>query len=325
MKINYIPANWHKIELWWDDIANVPVADALNVSDWNTLFDLPHLGYYGVGEFIAAAVEGNIVTLTYRGVVASVKANLFYDPDTETGNEHLLKVKDNGCFEAIGEASFFNCPNLNEVSFKKCVSTGVSSLANTPGLQTIDMPELNYGGDGSFSYCGATTITLQKLNYAGPGCFSGASATVYNLPIFLYAGDYCFSNCSVMEACNAPNLETAGEGCFSYCTGMTEFSYPHLVNIGSNCFSYCIAGSYDFPLLSSIGAYGLAYLISPTYINLPNWLTGGTQTPYNDTFNYVTSNTLTLRTNSYVLHTDATTMASIAYLQANNTVTIIEV
>ena len=32
------------LELTFDDIANVPVADASSVSDWNTFFDLPTNG-----------------------------------------------------------------------------------------------------------------------------------------------------------------------------------------------------------------------------------------------------------------------------------------
>jgi hypothetical protein len=56
---------WQKVttqvglKLTWDNIVNIPVADASSVSDWNTFFDLPTFG----NPFTSVVVIGNEVDL----------------------------------------------------------------------------------------------------------------------------------------------------------------------------------------------------------------------------------------------------------------------
>jgi hypothetical protein len=102
------------LEITWDDIVNVPVADASSVDDWNTFFDLPTNGT----PFTSVEVVGNTVKL-YGGSGITVAGNLF---DTNT---NLISINDN--IESIitaGSGCFALCTSATEFFLPLCANMG---------------------------------------------------------------------------------------------------------------------------------------------------------------------------------------------------------
>ena len=69
------------LEIAFDDIENVPVADASNISDWNTFFGLPANGT----AFTSVEVVGSVVKL-YGGSDISISNTLF------AGNTYIIGI-----------------------------------------------------------------------------------------------------------------------------------------------------------------------------------------------------------------------------------------
>jgi len=87
------------LELTFDDIANVPVAVASSVTDWNTFFDLPTNG----SPFTSVEVVGDMVRLIGGSGITLVEY-MFYE------NTHILKYKDySGCITTVMNDCFTQC------------------------------------------------------------------------------------------------------------------------------------------------------------------------------------------------------------------------
>lgn len=140
------------LELTWDDIANVPVADASSVSDWNTFFDLPLNGT----PFTSVTVAGNVVYL-YGGSGITLKESLFDDVDA--AGLHLTSIVDNA--DCIVEAEYNAFGDDNN-------GTGC------PILTTVNLPACLILGDLCCISCRlVTNIILTNATTIGNYCFSG--------------------------------------------------------------------------------------------------------------------------------------------------------
>ena len=73
--------------LEWDDIANVPVADAESVSDWNTFFGLPTNG----DPFTSVTVAGNSVYLYGGGEMTLTNGETGFACGVIGGNQQLFE------------------------------------------------------------------------------------------------------------------------------------------------------------------------------------------------------------------------------------------
>ncbi len=139
--------NTSALELVWDDIINVPVADPSSVSDWNTFFDLPTNGT----PFTSVVADGNVVKL-YGGSGINLKEYLF------AANTNLIGIHDNlgiiifggsNCFSNSTSATYFSFPNLEgaeDFCFYLCASG-----------TTFNFPNLTFVKDYCFSLCNSAT------------------------------------------------------------------------------------------------------------------------------------------------------------------------
>lgn len=157
--VNPVPVQ--ALELTFDDIANVPVADASSVSDWNTFFDLPTNGT----EFSSVVVIENVVTLI-GGSGITIKDNLF------ASNINILKIIDNSnCVVELGFQALWRCFNLNECSFPSVIIVGNYCFEYDYLLEVMNLPSATTIGVAAFYVC------YGILNYNLSSCINLGSTT----------------------------------------------------------------------------------------------------------------------------------------------------
>jgi len=162
------------LELTFDDIANVPVADASSVSDWNTFFDLPTNGT----EFSSVEVVGDMVRLI-GGSEITTKVELFFE------NTNLIKFDDKaGCIVELGNASLASNVNIIYVNLPECTTIGDSNFV-----------EMFFDG---------IVLQLPKVINIGNGCISAINFHSLLLPECLTIGN---SSISMSGAAMLTNIE----------------------------------------------------------------------------------------------------------------------
>lgn len=148
-------------------------------------------------------------------------------------------------------------------------------------------------------------VEYNSFGYTSAGC---ENVTYLNLPELLIAGEAAFNYLGYLTPLlivNVPKLTSAGQNCFSDCEKLASINAPQLTTIGQSCFNYC---------------YALTSISIPSCTNL------GPTVGDNGVFSAITGNTITLTVPSALMTVDAGSPdGDIAYLQANNTVTIITV
>jgi hypothetical protein len=202
------------LELTFDDIDNVPVADAESVSDWNTFFDLPTNGT----AFTSVVVDGDIVKL-YGGANIHIKDDLFYDGINFYSA--LLSVVDNaGCVISAGNSSFRLCDACTLYDFPNLTTLGDSTFA------------LNYGVDVEFLF--------PKLTTMGDYVFTEVSlkTTPFNFPLLHTAGFGCFVYCEKISSWSFPSLVNVPDGFFydivnSIPAPSISFDLSNITSLGS--------------------------------------------------------------------------------------------
>ena len=169
------------LELTFDDIANVPVADAESVSDWNTFFDLPTNG----SPFTSVVVDGNKVSL-FGGSGISFVADFY-------GSYSLLSVKDLcGCVVSGGYFNF--CYNITSILLPNCVTPG--TCENCGNLLEVDFSEATSLVGSFFSNCALlTNVLLPKVTQVDYNTFYGmTSLEVLYMPLLTTLGDTVSNN-----------------------------------------------------------------------------------------------------------------------------------
>lgn len=116
------------LELTYNDIADVPVADASSVSDWNTFFALPTNGT----PFTSVVVDGNVVKL-YGGGSITLRYGYFYDDRIGGPNRNIKFYDYAGCIIALDEGAFghLNVAGclISEVYLPNCLAVGFAAFA----------------------------------------------------------------------------------------------------------------------------------------------------------------------------------------------------
>jgi len=197
------PVTTLALRLLFDDIANVPVADATSVADWNTFFDLPTNG----SPFTSVVIVGNEVQLI-GGSGITLRDYLFdYD-----GNTHLLEINDDAqsivaigtwCF---GGWDFAACNNLTSLVLPALLTIQESGIQDTTALINVYAPLLQTIGMSVFYNC--------------------PSLINVNFPSLLSIGDSCFFNCTSLTtisipSCTALGSTTGNDGVFNSISGNT--------------------------------------------------------------------------------------------------------
>ncbi len=218
MRILYKPpflTSPYVLELTWDSIANVPVANPLNVANWNTFFDLPANGTV----FISVTVIGNVIRLM-GGSGITLTSNKF------SANSHLLEFNDiSGCVLHAGNGSFSGCSSATWLYLPKLLTA--SDLCFLGCLASIECPELYLAGDLCFGYTTMQVITLPALIEAGVACFQDCQSTsIFNLPLATVLGEFCFNRCYNAATFYLPSVgnlggSTSSTGVFEDISGQT--------------------------------------------------------------------------------------------------------
>jgi len=198
------------LELTFDDIANVPVADASSVSDWNTFFDLPTNG----SPFTSVIVDGDKVSL-FGGSGITLIELLFSE------NTNLLKVEDYSGIVTNAEADAFYLCN-------ECLLFAMYGLINA--------------GEEVFYSCKKASFDLPALAFADNLCFYDCIAEdEFSFPNLIECGNYCFNQTeiSVTETINLPLLTTAGESAFSNTNSFKHILVPNLIYFDITLIAGC--------------------------------------------------------------------------------------
>lgn len=330
------------LELTWDNILNVPVADASSVSDWNTFFDLPTNG----NPFTSVEINGNVISLIGGSNITVVNGLIIID-ETSTfinfgANENLISINDSGCIVSVGTYTFLQCVNLVSVNLPALTSASEFCFAYCPMLNTFTAPELSDLGDSCFEGCESLQeIELLSLVNIGTGCFSDCvGLTSCNFPLLTELSDGAFSSCTLLTDVTLPLITITGDRAFTRCSSLQTISLPSLISLGYDSFNECSSLiNVSLPLCETI-YYDAFYLCtSLEEISLPSLITGESGLFYGCTnlvnismpvvtslgdnatapvFEGISGNTITL-TIPHAIESDD----DIVYLKANNTVTVV--
>lgn len=293
--------------LTWDDILNVPVANALSVADWNTFFDLPTFGT----PFSSVVVDGNTVNLI-GGSGITLKDELFafkyYDS--------IVSIEDkSNCVISVGNSCF-------DYAFR---------------LLTAYLPVCTYCGEFCFNECGEfINCYLPNVIEIGNNCFT-ACVLIESLAFnsLTIAGEYALSNMYSLTSLQCPLLEVIPDGFLyqdSSVTVIDETVFPNAINLGYKALS-------GMDLLSHIRLSSVTHVadqcfqcVSLVELKLDSCVELGTSVGNNKIFGdvdllpRVNGNTITLTIPAALMTCNAGNPdGDIQYLQANNTVTIIQV
>ena len=211
--------------LTWDNIINVPVADASNVAQWNTFFSLPLNG----SPFTSVVVAGNEVNLIGGSGIA-LKDNLF------RYNYNIVEIVD-----------LISC----------ITSIGAFSLSSTTSLVNAKLYGVIISGNFAFNGSGLINLIAPILKTAGLACFQNMGRLLLmNLPSLETGDDYCFDT-NTSGSYNLPNLTSIGGAGFSNNLNMTNLFLPALVAMGStilddNIFTNTIGNVIDLTIPSAL-------------------------------------------------------------------------
>ena len=193
------------LKLTWDDIANVPVANALSVSDWNTLFDLPTNGNAFQFVFIDP-MNANTIVLANGSNITTV--NSLFD-----SNNNILSVEDLGSIVVLGGSTFFNS------TIQSFSSTSVTTLVGA-----------NFYQCASF-----TSVVIPLATSIGNDTFSGTALTSIDLPNVITAGNYSFTNTYFVTSVNLPALTTINPFALQSCgtsAALLSINLPSCTDLG---------------------------------------------------------------------------------------------
>lgn len=178
------------LELTFDDIANVPVADASSISDWNTFFDLPTNG----SPFTSVEVVGDMVRLI-GGSGITVKEYLFFE------NTNIVRFDDLAlCISQTEFNSFSSCDNLLYVSMNNATIIGEGTFTVCTAMTYVSLNNATTIGDGCFSVCSALQNVLM------PSCTALGTTTGDNSVFLIMSGaTLTLTIPSTLMTCNGGN------------------------------------------------------------------------------------------------------------------------
>ena len=297
MRILYIPKKKTTIiqgdylELTWENINVVPIADKSLVSSWNTFFDLPNYGT----PFTDVVIQGNVVKL-YGATNISLKRDLFCRKAYRS--VELLKIRDYAhCIYTVEMEAFSvnTTSKLQDVILP--VTHTVSQLAfkDNSTLTYVSIPEVVEIGQFGFYGCyNVNQFIFDKLIDAGDYAFYRTDGVeTYRFPLLETAGDYCFASlygdrCKTIDL---PNCLSIGDNCFKGQAYCSLIKLPKVTSLGSTISDGGRVNLFDDPLHITVDGYTPQY---PIIYNGDNGV-----------FYYLGSRTqLTLHINSTILTQD---------------------
>lgn len=299
-----------------------------------------HLFYYNI----------NIIKIIDNGCIIQIN-NLAFNSCIS-----LTDISFPSCNRVVGiidmeVGTFYGCTSLINVYIPLLTNIETSTFQRCSSVIEFNFPLLQSIEVSSFADCvSVTSFISPNLISAGNSCFSGCiSVSEFDFPLFTSAGDYCFYGCTNLLTINLPNLITAGMFCFGYCSslaildfplltiapdycfdvlvGVTTINLPSLITAGMLCFDTCsLVSTANFNNLQTVGEGCFRGWVSLSSFNLPSLITLGTTTGNEYVFEDISGKTITLTIPSALMTCNSGNPdGDIAYLVANNTVTIIQI
>ena len=205
--------------------------------------------------------DGNEETLTISGSGAMNDFANYYDIPWYDFQGDIKAVVIGKDITAIGKEAFYNCTNLESVTFEaNSQLTSISDYAfmYCSTLESFTIPaSVTTIGQNAFVFSGLTAFHVEAgnttfkseggvlFNKVGTTLLAypcGNTATSYVIPNGVTTiSDYAFYSCEKLTTVVFPaNLTTIGESAFYECIGLTSVTIPSKVtNIGSDAFFGC--------------------------------------------------------------------------------------
>jgi len=132
---------------------------------------------------------------------------------------------------------------------------GDGFLAHSPGLEELDIPNIEMAGN---DFCRRTSITelnMQKLRKMGEGSFANARKLKrVDMPALTELGDGSFENVENLEEITIPKLEKVGENFCRNADRLKVVHMPELTESGHRSFEHLRELSeLDLPKLRKVG------------------------------------------------------------------------
>jgi len=289
--------------LGWDDIANVPVANPADPTQWQYAFTFSNL------VVNSATVNGNRVFLKFAPSGVPVSPYTTFQTAAFLGNSNLTSINDQGGWvNRVFNQAFQSCINLDFVKLYSCISIGESGFYDTGTFQAV-FPVCTQIGQNGFAISKITQAVFARLTKMNDGYefFSTVNLSSYSFPVLsLMDGVFCFNGSSIpnidfplLSIINGP---TVSGNQFSLCTNATYINLPNCGFIyGSSVFVNCTA---------------------VTSINIPNVGQIGDSVGNDFIFQGIIGNTIAITAETSLQTINAGGLeGDLAYLNTNNTVT----
>jgi hypothetical protein len=144
------------------------------------------------------------------------------------------------------------------------------------------------------------------------------------MPLCTTLGANAFNSCSsllTLQGLPTDLITTIPNRCFAYCSGLTALDFPAASLIEEMAFYQCNGViSASFPAVVSTQNVVFAFMTALENIDLSSCTDLGGTTGDDGVFNNITGNTISLTISSALIND-----GDVLELQANNTVTIIQV
>lgn len=232
--------------LGWDTEIATVTGDASYYAQW--------LGVTGgecgdSGDNVVWELAPDTGVLTILGTGAMQAYTTASRPSWNEYVDLIKSVRVQSGVTSVGDAAFYQLPNLTSVSLAPTVSTigadafnGCTKLT-TPGVDTLTSVESI--GDRAYKGCTAlTSIGLPTTTISlGAGVFDGCTKlSSVNINGSITAiNAQAFRNCSALTSLTLPSSVTViGDEAFASCTNLTTCSLPaNLTEIGNSAFEGC--------------------------------------------------------------------------------------
>lgn len=296
----------------FDDIANTPVADPTDVSQWNTFFQT---SMYASTPFTSVVIVGNKVFL-YGAT------NMLIYPGLFEFNNHILSVVDEAYVVSnVSLSVFFGCVNLIKAHFPGATYIGQNAFYSCSNLVDVNISGAITIAAGVFYFCSSLT-DLYCPNCTSIGLAGCSDTNLINafFPLVTDIDVQAFGNCPLTGSIDFSSLATTSLNSFYNCKFVNP-SFPNLLTIGDNCFEGCnYLSVHDLSIATTVGNYAFKSCLALTDLKLNSVTSLGATTGDDGVFDSISGITMTL-----TILTATSTDGDVVYLTSNNTVTLITV
>lgn len=174
---------------------------------------------------------------------------------------------------AIDELGFFDCENLESVSFPICSEIGKEAFRNCVKLADISFPICEKIGKSAFWSCySLASASFSLVSVINSDAFHQCSSlSQVSFPICGVISNNAFMSCIALESAIFPSVSEIGKFAFADCSSLSGASFPICEKIGESAFFGCsMLNSLSLPLVSMIDGYAFMNCDALSVLNLPS-------------------------------------------------------